>query len=84
MRNMIYSFFDDPSISGVIKDYVKAKQRVGEGFMSGFYMTQTRRMTCSKDRSFVGKGRELVMVCVFVSFAKIFLRLLIKGLLAAE
>jgi len=56
MRNMIYSFFDDPRISGVIKDYVKAEQRVGEGFISGFYRIQTRRMTYLLDRSFAERG----------------------------
>jgi len=30
MRNMIYSFFDDPRISGMIKDFVKTTKRVDE------------------------------------------------------
>jgi hypothetical protein len=37
---MIYSFFDDPRISGVIKEFVKAEQRVGEGFVAVFYITK--------------------------------------------
>jgi len=34
MRNMIYSFFDNPRIAGEIKDFVKAKQRVGKDVYS--------------------------------------------------
>jgi len=34
MRNIIYSFFDDPRIAGVFKECVKAEQRVGEDFIS--------------------------------------------------
>jgi hypothetical protein len=35
MRNIIYSFFDDPRIAGVSKEYVKAEQSVHEDFILG-------------------------------------------------
>lgn len=44
MRNMIYSFFDDPRISGVIKEFVKLEQRMGEGLLSGYSLVQINRM----------------------------------------
>jgi hypothetical protein len=40
----------------VIKEFVKIEQRMGEEFISGFCMTQTRRMTCLLDRPF-GEGK---------------------------
>jgi hypothetical protein len=49
---MIYSFFDDPRIPGVIKDFVKTEQRVGEGFRSEFCLPQTSRMAYRLDRPF--------------------------------
>jgi hypothetical protein len=40
MRNMIYSFFDDPRISAVSKDCVKAQQRVCENFQGTLHGTK--------------------------------------------
>jgi hypothetical protein len=38
------SNFDDLRISGVIKDYVKAEQRMVEDFISAAFLAFTRRM----------------------------------------
>jgi hypothetical protein len=43
------SNFDDPRISGAIKDYVKAEPRVVEDFISGAFLAFTRRMAYPKD-----------------------------------
>ena len=84
MRNILYSFFDDPRISGVSKEFVKTLLRLGEGFMAGFWQAQLRRMARLNDRPFEEKKNGLVMMSVFVSFAQIFLRLFVKRLLAAK
>jgi len=52
MRNIIYSFFDDPRIAGVIKGFVKAKQRVDKDIHSKkvFENKMTHRIGRSSDR----------------------------------
>jgi hypothetical protein len=35
---MIYSFFDGPRIPSMIKDFVKAEQRVDEDFISEIFL----------------------------------------------
>jgi len=71
------SFFDDPRISGVIKDCVKTGQRVREE------LTRQRQRLVQYDEQAVVKGR-LVMMSVFVGFSEIFFGFLVEGFLAAE
>src|SRR4030095_137875 len=73
-----FSNFDDPRISGVIKDHVKAEQRMVEDFILGTFLAFTRRMACLKDKPFEKKISDLMMMSVFVGFAEIFLRVLIE------
>jgi hypothetical protein len=77
MRNMIYSFFDDPRISCVIKEFVKTGQRVDEE------LTSERQRLVQHDEQAVVKGR-LAMMNVFVCFTEILLRVLVESLLAAQ
>ena len=76
--------FDDPRISGEIKGFVKTEQRMGEGLLSGYSLTQTGRMAYLLDWPFEEKRNDLMMVCVFVGLAEILFRVLVESLLAAE
>jgi hypothetical protein len=71
------AIFSVSRISGVIKDFVKAGQRMNEELI------RERQWLAHRIEQAIVKGR-LVMMSVFVGFAEIFLRILVEGLLATE